>query len=35
MVLLPTTRPAAPREMGVPDTVTAGPPGIRVVLPIM
>lgn len=32
MVLLPITRvPLAPRDTGVPETVTADPPGLRVV----
>lgn len=32
MMLLPTTRPADPSEIGVPDMVIGGAPGIRVVL---
>lgn len=34
-MLLPTTRLATPRDIGVPDIVIGEPPGVSVVEPIM
>lgn len=33
MVLVPTTSPAAPSDIGVPESVMAAPPAVSVVLP--